>query len=125
MIGGKLFRGSRGYASEVGHMTIQPEGELCGCGNRGCWETLVGPRAIVGRVQKTLVNGSDSMIVSLVGGELKCITEVTRQRRRDPVAPTRREVGKFLGAGVLIRQYFQPELTYWRGVEFSQPILCQ
>jgi predicted NBD/HSP70 family sugar kinase len=39
LIDGKLFRGSNGYAGEVGHMTVDPEGELCGCGKRGCWET--------------------------------------------------------------------------------------
>jgi predicted NBD/HSP70 family sugar kinase len=41
---GKVFRGWNGYAGEVGHMTIDPKGELCMCGKRGCWETQVGTR---------------------------------------------------------------------------------
>lgn len=44
---GKVFRGWIGYAGEVGHMTIYPEGELCMCGRKGCWETLVGSRVAV------------------------------------------------------------------------------
>jgi glucokinase-like ROK family protein len=44
---GKLFRGWNGYAGEVGHMIIDPEGEFCMCGKRGCWETLVGSRVAV------------------------------------------------------------------------------
>src|SRR5262249_24367220 len=36
-----LFRGKIGFASEFGHMTMQPDGYLCKCGNRGCWETQV------------------------------------------------------------------------------------
>jgi glucokinase-like ROK family protein len=45
--GGKLFRGWNGYAGEIGHMTIDPDGEPCMCGKRGCWETLVGSRVAV------------------------------------------------------------------------------
>ena len=44
---GKLFRGWNGYAGEIGHMTIDPKGELCMCGKRGCWETQVGSRVAV------------------------------------------------------------------------------
>jgi glucokinase-like ROK family protein len=44
---GKLFRGWNGYAGEIGHMTIDPDGEACMCGKRGCWETLVGSRVAV------------------------------------------------------------------------------
>jgi predicted NBD/HSP70 family sugar kinase len=43
----KVFRGWNGYAGEVGHMTIDPEGETCMCGKKGCWETLVGSRVAV------------------------------------------------------------------------------
>ena len=45
--GGKIFRGWNGFAGEVGHMTIDPDGVACMCGKRGCWETLVGSRVVV------------------------------------------------------------------------------
>jgi len=44
---GTLFRGWNGYAGEIGHMTIDPDGEACLCGKRGCWETQVGSRVAV------------------------------------------------------------------------------
>jgi glucokinase len=35
---GKLFRGAHGFAAEIGHIIVEPDGPLCGCGNRGCLE---------------------------------------------------------------------------------------
>jgi glucokinase-like ROK family protein len=62
VMGGKLFRGMSGYAGEAGHMTLDPNGELCGCGKRGCLETYVGPKAIAQRVQRSLANGAESIL---------------------------------------------------------------
>jgi predicted NBD/HSP70 family sugar kinase len=44
---GHLFRGAFGYAGEVGHVTVDPNGDLCSCGRRGCLETKVGRNVIV------------------------------------------------------------------------------
>lgn len=44
---GRLFRGSAGYAGEVGHMVIDPQGSLCTCGSIGCWEAECGIRAFL------------------------------------------------------------------------------
>lgn len=38
ILNGKPFQGQHGVAMEVGHMIVQPDGRLCGCGNRGCME---------------------------------------------------------------------------------------
>jgi predicted NBD/HSP70 family sugar kinase len=42
---GKLLRGASGMAGEFGHVQVDPNGALCGCGNRGCWETTASNRA--------------------------------------------------------------------------------
>lgn len=73
VIGGKLFRGMFGYAGEAGHMTIDVNGERCGCGKKGCWETFVGPRAIVRRIQRSLDNGEKSSLIDLSNGDIKNI----------------------------------------------------
>ena len=39
IIGGELFRGAHGFGGELGHTTVDPQGEVCACGNRGCLET--------------------------------------------------------------------------------------
>lgn len=40
VVDGRLQRGHMGMAAHVGHMTIQPDGPICNCGNPGCWEAL-------------------------------------------------------------------------------------
>lgn len=44
---GQLVRGPNGMAGEFGHTTLEVNGPLCGCGNRGCWEMLASNRAAV------------------------------------------------------------------------------
>jgi predicted NBD/HSP70 family sugar kinase len=45
--GGRLVRGSVGFAGEIGHMAMDPLGPYCSCGRRGCWETQVGLGALL------------------------------------------------------------------------------
>jgi len=47
MSGGQVLAGHSGMAGEVGHITVDPDGIRCGCGNRGCLETLATDRALV------------------------------------------------------------------------------
>lgn len=42
MMSGQLFRGAGGTAGEIGHIALDPRGQVCRCGNRGCLETFVG-----------------------------------------------------------------------------------
>ena len=42
---GQLVRGDHGMAGEFGHVQLEPNGPMCGCGNHGCWETLASNRA--------------------------------------------------------------------------------
>jgi predicted NBD/HSP70 family sugar kinase len=46
IVDGVLLTGSAGYAGEVGHMVVNPQGRECRCGARGCWETEIGSQAI-------------------------------------------------------------------------------
>ena len=48
IIDGKVLHGFAGMAGEPGHMTVNPEGNPCGCGNRGCLEKHASATAIVG-----------------------------------------------------------------------------
>ncbi|MFI6151749.1 ROK family protein [Kitasatospora sp. NPDC051170] len=47
VIDGRLFRGARGFAGELGHIPIQPEGVDCPCGSRGCLEQYAGEAAVL------------------------------------------------------------------------------
>lgn len=46
VVDGRLRRGAHGAAGEIGHVPVDPAGEPCGCGQRGCLETIASGRAI-------------------------------------------------------------------------------
>ncbi|THA23550.1 ROK family transcriptional regulator [Streptomyces sp. RKND-216] len=48
VLGGELLRGARGFAGELGHVPVVPEGRPCGCGGRGCLEQYAGEEALLG-----------------------------------------------------------------------------
>jgi len=74
VVDGKRFRGSSGYAAEIGHMTYDPEGEICNCGRRGCYETVIGPRAVLKRVREKISQASESILLEAVGNDPAKIT---------------------------------------------------
>ncbi|REF37833.1 ROK family protein [Thermasporomyces composti] len=47
VVNGHVVRGHAGFAGEVGHLPVDPAGERCGCGRRGCWETTCGLEALL------------------------------------------------------------------------------
>ncbi|GAB2599331.1 ROK family transcriptional regulator [Streptomyces capparidis] len=47
VVEGRLFRGARGFAGELGHVPVRPEGPGCSCGSRGCLETYAGEEAVL------------------------------------------------------------------------------
>ena len=54
MSGGHLLSGHSGMAGELGHITMQPDGIRCGCGNRGCLETLATDSALARMISEEL-----------------------------------------------------------------------
>ncbi len=52
IIGGELYRGRWGMAGEPGHVRVVPDGRLCGCGNRGCWEQYCSGNALVAEARE-------------------------------------------------------------------------
>ncbi|MEZ5065976.1 MAG: ROK family transcriptional regulator [bacterium] len=57
-----LYRGATGVAGEIGHVAIDPHGERCICGLRGCLATLVGAAALVKRAQSLMPEYPDSAL---------------------------------------------------------------
>jgi glucokinase-like ROK family protein len=62
VVGGEIYRGATGVAGEIGHMAIDPHGDPCICGLRGCLATLVGGVALVARARKRLADHPDSLL---------------------------------------------------------------
>ncbi|WP_372348003.1 ROK family protein [Streptomyces sp. KL116D] len=47
VVDGRLLRGTRGFAGELGHVPVRPEGPACPCGGRGCLEQYAGEEAVL------------------------------------------------------------------------------
>jgi predicted NBD/HSP70 family sugar kinase len=54
---GQLFRGARGFAGEMGHVPVVPDGEECVCGKKGCLATVLGAMAIVNQAERVAERG--------------------------------------------------------------------
>jgi glucokinase len=65
IINGDIYRGAAGFAGEFGHMTIDPEGIECACGNIGCLETIVSGPNIVRRTRERLYRDRTSSLSRL------------------------------------------------------------
>lgn len=65
-LNGQLYVGSCGLAGELGHTTIDENGDLCSCGNRGCLEVYSSGWAILSRIRSALEKGVDSSLLELV-----------------------------------------------------------
>lgn len=78
--GGRLLSGNSGMAGEIGHVTIDPKGTLCGCGNHGCLETVATDSALVRAISRRygMTLDIDEIIRLVQTGEIQPIEE-TRQ----------------------------------------------
>lgn len=65
IINGQIYRGAAGFAGEFGHMTIDPEGIECVCGNIGCLETIASSPNIVRRTRERLYRDRTSSLSRL------------------------------------------------------------
>ena len=92
---GRLHRGARGLAGEIGHVIVEPGGALCACGQHGCLETLVSGSAIA-RLAREASEAGRGTIPPASAHE-----EVVRQRSTAPnysgegaVDPEARDAGR-------------------------------
>jgi predicted NBD/HSP70 family sugar kinase len=65
IVDGLPLAGSAGYAGEIGHMPINPAGQICRCGSVGCWETEVGEGALLSRAGYPVEGGSAAVTAVL------------------------------------------------------------
>jgi glucokinase len=70
---GRLYLGARGWAAELGHIIVEPDGPVCGCGGRGCLEALAAGPAIAREARARLRAGASSSLLAMVDGRLDLI----------------------------------------------------
>ena len=91
VLGGRPYTGAMGSAGELGHIPVVPDGLLCGCGNRGCLETVVSDRAVLDTFHST---GGDPAVSS--------VAELIRRAREgdDAARGAFGRAGEHLGRGL-------------------------
>ena len=101
---GRLFRGTHGFAAEIGHVVVEPDGPLCGCGNRGCWEQVASGSTIGRKGREEVRRDPDAPLARLVQGDAEALTgrHVTEAAMSGDPAAARivAEVGHHLGVGI-------------------------
>jgi glucokinase len=106
LIGGDLYRGRFCIAGEPGHYRVVPDGRLCGCGNRGCWEQYCSGNALVAEARDFARRSPEGAIrlLQLGGGTPEGISgpQVTQAAREGDPAALRcfQIVGSWLGQGM-------------------------
>ena len=120
MIDGNLYRGASLTEGELGHTTIEPDGPLCPCGNRGCLQTLASGPALLALVRQLARSGPESRLWQLTAGHLESLTlgHVGQALRDgDPMAGRAvQSVGRSLGiATANLINLFNPELVVLGG----------
>ncbi|KIQ66350.1 ROK family transcriptional regulator [Kitasatospora griseola] len=106
--GGELLRGERGYAGEIGHMTVNPfQGRPCGCGARGCLEAEAGERALLEAAGRDgLAAGAEAVRSVVAAADLGDVTARAALHR----------VGDWLGIGIAnLAHLFDPDLVVLGG----------
>lgn len=65
----KLLRGENGAAGEIGHISVDYQGEKCNCGSIGCIEAYIGNKYLCARVAKKILNGAQTSLSKFVINE--------------------------------------------------------
>ncbi|ASB86898.1 ROK family transcriptional regulator [Bacillus sonorensis] len=113
LMNGKLFRGVHGFSGEAGHMSIDINGPLCRCGNKGCWELYASERAVF------------SSYLSHGNAPLHQIVKALADSRDQKMLETFETFGFYIGVGLVnIIKTLNPETIILRNTMIeSYPLI--
>lgn len=102
LLDGHIYRGATGSAGEIGHITIDENGRLCTCGNRGCLETVAGGIGIAQIAREAVLSKKATQLAAIASLEQITAYDVaTAARRGDLVAQQiLAQAGAYLGIAV-------------------------
>lgn len=101
IIDGNLYQGSKGFAGEMGHMTVNINGSTCRCGNTGCWELYASEQALIQKARQHGLREEETSLEFLI--------ERAKEEDSDAIQIFK-EVGEMLGIGITnIINTFNPQ----------------
>lgn len=118
--GKDLWRGAREAAGEIGHIVMEIDGPVCGCGNKGCLEALASRTAIERQIREALDAGEKTALTDILKGDLTLIKSGSLRKALeadDPVVTRIMEKAcNVLGHGCLtVRHLIDPEIIVFGG----------
>ncbi|MGL6064064.1 MAG: ROK family protein [Fusobacteriaceae bacterium] len=72
-VDGKLVSGYKGAGGEIGHMKVERDGKLCGCGQKGCFEAYASATGLVREALSRLTVNKNNLIYDMVEGNLALV----------------------------------------------------
>jgi glucokinase len=100
ILDGKIWRGLNGLAGEFGHLTVEPDGIPCGCGNRGCSERYASASALVRMAREAIAGGTAPALAQVASSEPEFGAKEIYQLALQSDQPSRRifySFGRYLG----------------------------
>ena len=84
VVDGRVQVGAAGFAGEVGHMMVDPNGPPCPCGSRGCWERYASGAGLARLAREAAYGGRLYAVVAIAGGDPELVRgeHVTRAAQR-------------------------------------------
>lgn len=112
---GRVLRGRLGMAGHVGHMTIAPDGDVCSCGNRGCWEAYASGTAFTRRARLRAVAAATCLGVGNNEIDARAVFEAARAGDALALALVTEEAD-LLGIGIAnLLHLYSPEIVILGG----------
>ena len=121
MVDGRLIHGSTNRCGEIGHVVVDPEGPLCGCGQRGCLEAMISGPALAKKINDELAGGKTSVLSDLIsdGDSSETIAKLLKRaiEQGDPYALEVREfIAVHLNASAaIVINLFDPDVVILGG----------
>jgi len=104
VLNGEVWHGDYGMGGEVGHITVDPHGPPCACGNRGCLEAFSSATGIVRRAKELVKFGKGAILAKIARGNPDVITGKMvyegALKGDEAALVALREAGKYLGIGM-------------------------
>ena len=126
VVEGRLFHGQSGFSGEIGHCPVSDDGPACGCGRRGCLETVASTMAII-RAAEAAIAGKQATRLRRVEGPLGVAAIAAAAAQGDTVAKRiLAQASEHLGRGIsFLLNILNPEMIVLGGpvIEAGEPFL--
>ena len=120
IVNGEVFQGASGFAGELGHIQLDPQGELCHCGKIGCLDTITSASSLVKRVKREVKAGQVTKLATFPDQveQIDIYELINAARQGDSYAiDVLHEAGFQLGKGLSVAiSLFNPEVIIIDGV---------